>query len=205
MSDQLEKDLVECLSLISPDWRMQNNYFDRRTNFIYSTESLKDCLDKIEQFGVDKEYTLHRWYNYMTSVKSEYIFCEFGAVHEKDVRDHNKDIYIKDIPYDVKLTVYPAKLKDHPYDLETREGKNQLIKWFYENQSQQNRKQLLNRIYIVCDGKDQAERLKMKSDFALLRTKISEFMKTTGNLNKIDIVDEGKTFTLYSDIVYIKY
>ncbi len=203
----LENDLKECLKLISANWKMQNNRSDIRTNFIYNCNTLKECLNQISINNVDKDYALHRWYNYMTSIACEYLFCDYGAVHEKDIYNHNVDIYINDIPFDVKVTVYPAKLSEKPYDLKTRMGKNKMIEWFYANQSQQSRKQLLNRIYIVCDGDNQEENLKMKSDFNILRERISAFMDYSlqNGINKVQIKDEGIIYKLYSDIIYISY
>ena len=205
--NQLEKDLVKCLSLINADWKMQNNRLDKETNFIYRCNTLNECLHQISLNKVDKEYALHRWYNYMTSVACEYIFCDYGAIHEKDIYNHDVDIYINGVPFDVKLTVYPAKLSYHPFDLKTRNGKNQMISWYYANQSQQARKQMLNRIYVVCDASSQAECLKMKIDFALLRKKIKAFMdfSLANGVNTIQITDNGKTYNLQSDIVYISY
>ena len=133
MNSRLEKDLKKTMEIISANWKMQNNTYDRATNFIYSMESLEECLKEIERRNVNKEYALHRWYNYMTSVHCEYIFCEYGAVHEEDKYNHDVDIYIDGIPFDVKLTVYPAKLWSRPYDLSTREGKNEMIRWYYVN------------------------------------------------------------------------
>ena len=203
----LEKDLRDCLSMISNDWDMQNDFNDKKTNFIYSTKSLKECLHLINFHKVDKDYTLHRWYNYMTSVYCEYLFCEYGAIHEQDKCNHDVDIYINEIPFDVKLTIYPAKLSNRPYNLKTRKGKNQLIQWYYSNQSQQARKQLLNRIYIVCDGNTPYECLKMKSDFNILKKKIKQFMEYSikNGFNKLSIKDDNKEYILYSDIIYITY
>lgn len=205
--NQLENDLVNCLALINPDWKMQNNYYDRQTNFIYQCNTLNECLNQINLRNVDIEYALHRWYNKMTSIACENIFCDYGAIHDDDIYNHDVDIYINGIPFDVKLTVYPAKLSDHPYNLKTREGKNQMISWYYANQSQQSRKQILNRIYVVCDASSQSECLKMKSDFKILRNKIKAFMEhsLSEGLNKISINDNGNEYELYSDIVYISY
>ncbi len=207
MSNQLEADLIRCAKMISADWSMQNNYQDRRTNFIYRTATLDDCLEQIKLTGVDQDYALHRWYNYMTSVKCEHLFCEFGAIHEEDIYNHDVDIYIGREPFDVKLTIYPAKLSDRPYNLRTRQGKNQMIKWYYANQSQQARKQLLNRLYVVCDGANAYECLQMKSDFPLLRQKIKAFMETalTDGVNSITITDNGRSYPLRSEIIYIAY
>lgn len=207
MSKNLEDDLKKCRAMISADWKMQNNWADRNTNFIYKAQTLEECLDKIASFRADKDYALHRWYNYMTSIAVKNLFCEFGAIHKEELYNHDVDIYIDDIPFDVKLTVYPAKLYDRPYNLSTRIGKNEMIKWYYANQSQQSRKQLLNRLYVVCDGKNNEERLTMKSDFDLLRSKIKSFMTyiREHGLNKVTITDYGKDYELYSDIIYIHY
>lgn len=204
---KIEDDLKKTLSLISSDWEMQNNKDDKKTGFIYRVKTLDECLKKIEEAGVNKEYALHRWYNYMTSIQSEYIFCEFGAVHEKNIYNHDVDIYIGKTPFDVKLTVYPKKLSSRPFDLTTRKGKNEMIKWYYENQSQESRKQLINRLYIVCDAKDSEECMKMKSDFDLMRKAIGEYMnsvKTKGFHQQV-ITDGDRKYLVTSDIILLKY
>lgn len=204
MNVRLESDLKKTMEIISSNWSMQNNFYDRTSNFIYSMKTLDECLNEIEKRKVNKEYALHRWYNYMTSIECEYIFCEFGAVHEKDIYNHDVDIYINSVPFDVKLTVYPAKLSDRPFDLETREGKNRMIQWYYSNQSQQNRKQLLNRLYVVCDASSSLDNMKMKCNFELMRNKIAEFMNgvKTG-FNEITITDYGVEYKLKSDIIHL--
>ena len=82
-----------------------------------------------------------------------------------------------------------------------------MIKWYYANQSQQARKQMLNRLYIVCDGKDAYECLIMKSDFTILREIISAFMNYCihSGVNNIEIIDEPNKYSLKSDIIYISY
>lgn len=204
MNARLESDLKKTMDIISSNWGMQNDYDDRTSNFIYSMKTLDECLNEIEKRKVNKEYALHRWYNYMTSIECEYIFCEFGAVHEKDLYNHDVDIYINSVPFDVKLTVYPDKLSDRPFDLETREGKNRMIQWFYSNQSQQNRKQLLNRLYVVCDASTSLDNMKMKCNFELMRIKIAEFMNDVKNgFNEITITDGGVEYKLKSDIIHL--
>ena len=207
MFEPKEEDLKRCLEMLTIDWNRQNNFQDRQTNFIYKANTLDECLNLIQLNRVDEQYALHRWYNYMTSIKCEYIFCEFGAIHEDDIYKHDVDIYIRDIPFDVKLTIYPAKLGDRPYDLRTRQGKNSMIDWYYMNQSQQGRKQLVNRLYVVCDGATPYECLKMKSDFNILRQRIKAYMENVSEqgLNSVTVIDNGKQYTLYSDIVYIRY
>lgn len=206
MNQQLELDLKRTMEMISADWEMQNNKTDKRTNFIYKTTSLDECLHHIQIQKVDRDYTLHRWYNYMTSVYCEEIFCDYGAVHERNKYNHDVDIYIDSISFDVKLTVYPAKLSNRPFDLTTRDGKNSMIKWYYENQSQENRKQLLNRLYVVCDADTSQDRMNLKSDFNLMRQKIQSFMQwiKIQGINEVAIKDNGIIYNLKSDIIYLK-
>ena len=205
MNLQLEKDLKDTMNMISANWKMQNNTFDRSTNFIYQMDSLNDCMIEIERTSVDRDYALHRWYNYMTSIYCEYIFCDYGAVHDKNKYNHDVDIYIGDVPFDVKLTVYPAKLSSRPYDLTTRAGKDDMIRWYYANQSQQSRKQMLNRLYVVCDASSSHENMVMKSNFDLMRQRISAYMKYVKEygLNEITIKDAGNEYRLKSDIIYL--
>lgn len=205
MNIELEKDLHKCLNLLSENWNSQNNREDSTTNFIYQCNTLNECLFQILKQNADAQYALHRWYNYKTSVACESIFCDCGAVHESDVTNHDVDIYINNIPFDVKVTVYPSKLTSRPFDLRFREGKNEMLKWFYKNQSSQNRKQLVNRLYIVCDGRNAHDKLAMKSNFSCIKNKISKFMEysATHGINKVDIIDNGKTYNLRSDIIYV--
>lgn len=205
MNEDLEKDLQKTMQIISANWEMQNNNNDKETNFIYTVDSLEECLNEIERTSVNKEYALHRWYNYMTSIQCEYIFCEYGAVHEKNQYNHDVDIYIDGVPFDVKLTVYPAKLSSRPYDLSTRAGKNDMIRWYYANQSQQSRKQMLNRLYVVCDAPTSYENMVMKSNFDLMRQRISAYMKYVREhgINELIIKDGGKEYKLKSDIIHL--
>lgn len=203
MTTPLERDLRKALEMISSDWGIQSDRADRKTNFIYHMNSLQECLQEIERSGVHRDYALHRWYNYQTSVRCEQLFCECGAVHEKDVYHHDVDIYIDGIPFDVKLTVYPAKLASKRYDLKKRSGKNALIRWYYRNQSQQSRKQMSNRLYVVCNAESSYEKMAMKSNFDLMRERISAYMNYVREhgFNEITITDKGRDYLVKSDII----
>lgn len=202
---QLEKDLRRTLQIISSSWKRQDNSSDDESNFIYRMNSLEECFSEIQRTKVNKDYALHRWYNYKTSTTCEKIFCEYGAVHEKNRSNHDVDIYIDGIPFDVKLTVYPKSLSKNIYDLSTRVGKDGMIQWYYSNQSQENRKQILNRLYVVCDATSYNESLLMKCNFSLMRKYIKAFMESikANGLNEITISDNGKEYHLKSDIIHI--
>ena len=201
----LELELQKALIYITANWSMQNNYNDYRSNFIYSVETVDDCIRMAKENDVSEDYALHRWYNFKTSIQCENIFVEYGAKKESDFRNKEIDIHIEDVPFDVKLTVYPRALSDHPYDLTTRGGKDEMIKWMYAHQSQQQRKHLANRLFIVCDGTSQFDSLKLKSDFLQIRKKILSFLEFTkqNGFNKLAIYDYGNRYDVCSDIIVI--
>lgn len=214
MDKGLEEDLHKALEIMSVDWPMQKKIRNKETGFIYKADSLQKCLEMIEQnkgnkeYDYDfKEYALHRWYNYQTSVMCEYIFCEYGAVHDPDPYNHDVDIRIAGREYDVKLTVYPKALpwEKRDYYLGTREGKDELVRWFYDNQSQEDRKQMLNRLYVVCDGSDDVENMAMKCDLALMRKRIAAYMdyeKSNGQrCGMITDKATGKKHRLFCDLI----
>ena len=202
---KLEEELQKALSIIDANWKMQNNFNDYRSNFIYKVDTLEDVINNSKINGVDEKYAIHRWYNFKTSIACENIFVEFGAIKEEDFRNKEIDIYIDGVPFDVKLTVYPNALSEHPYDLKTREGKNNMIRWYYEHQSQQQRKHLANRLFIVCDGKSQYNSLCLKADFQQIREKVQAFIleSKTNGFNTLKIYDNGKEYIVQSDIIYI--
>ena len=155
--------------------------------------------------GISTEYALHRWYNFHISIYCEQLFVELGAVKERDNKNREVDIYVENIPFDVKVLVYPNALSNHPYDLKTRNGKNSMIRWLYKNQSQQQRKHLKNRLFIVCDGKTQYDNLCFKSDFEQIRKKIKTYLDDVkkNRFNEMIIKDNGKLYSVKSDIIYI--
>ena len=80
-----------------------------------------------------------------------------------------------------------------------------MIAWLYKHQSQQQRKHLANRLFIVCDGINQYESLCLKSDFDQIRNKIQIYLQNVkeNGFNKITIKDNGKEYIVNSDIIYI--
>lgn len=202
-----QRELEKALDLISENWGRQNNVNDRRSNFIYHVDTVDECIRRAEELGIDSNYVLHRWYNFHTSTRCEEIFVDHGAIKEADPYNHDIDIYIDGIPYDVKLTVYPAKLEKEGtfVDLNSRDGKNTLIQWFYENQSQEGRKHLKNRIFIVCNGNTSFEKMAKKCDFETIDRAINNYFYylTRNEPNSLVIVDNGKQYIVYSEIISI--
>ncbi len=206
MNVRLYNELQKAVEHIGPEWKMQNNFDDRRSRFIYSVNTYDEVVEQSETLGVDTRYALHRWYNYKTFKECERLFAVYGAVRERNSTHHSIDFYILGEHFDLKLTVYPAKLSYHPYDLTTRGGKNRMIQWLYEHQSQDGRKHLDNRLFIVCDGGSSYESLRLKSDFERIEQGIKKYMEYVKlhGFNYVDITDNDIIYSVVSDIIYIK-
>jgi len=153
-------------------------------------------------------YICHRWYNFHTSNETEKIFIRYGCIKGKNYRHKEIDLYFKNIPYDVKLTVYPSKFQEK-INFENREDRNLLIRWYYENQSQEGRKHLSNRLFVVCmsknDNMDQLENLKLKCRFDLIDNSVRNFVNyySDKELNQVQVKDKNKIFVVYSDLILV--
>ena len=205
----LETDLEKCSQIMGSSWPKQSREKDFRTNFIYKCYTLDDCLEAIEiNNALDlKDYALHRWYNKTCSIICEYMFCDYGAIHETDIYNHDTDIYIDGIPFDVKLTVYPKQLLNNKLlDITSRQGKNKLLQWLYANQSKENRKQFTNRLYIVCKGHTYLESINLKNNFPKIRQKVYKFMEYYNQhktINTITVQDGEQQYIVQSDIIAV--
>lgn len=159
----------------------QNDNFDKQTNFIYHTFSFDELLKVIEQkFKNEKEYDLYfnyainRWYNFWSAQAVEKIFCSLPNVKPAlDSKDRLVDFTIQGEAFDHKTSIFP---KNFPYKIDEAIKKtDELIKWLYKNQSQQQRKHLKNRLFVVLYSKD-GEHWKLKSEIMWLKERIEKYM-----------------------------
>ena len=172
-----EREYEKCVEKLKdlPWGSIQNDTYDNKSDFIYYVNSV-DLVEKLSAInGCSFEYALNRFYCYITSKKVEQILCKLGAKREKNERNHDIDVYINDIPFDIKLTVLPRLFKGE--NLKSRETKNRLAGWYMNNASTGRRKQQCNRLYIVCTGSTYEECLAMKSDFCGIEEACKEFLK----------------------------
>jgi len=185
----------------------QNNYYNGLTNFIYQTKEFDTLLKEIDARFKGKldyqaffNYALNRWYNFWSAQAVEQIFCQCdGVVSALDSRDRLIDFSINGINFDHKTSVYPKgyglPLKD------ALSNKGSLIDWLYENQSQQQRHHLKNRLFIVVYSNN-GEHWKVKSEITLLSGIIKEYVKDFNEKKLLKFTLEDNLITL-SDIIWV--
>ena len=113
------------------------------------------------------------------------------------------DFYINGEPFDLKVTAFPD---GETFNMKTRKGRDQLIEWFYKNQSQGGRKHFGNRLFIVCDGSSTMNKLYMKTRFDIIEQRIKNYMKylDTHPFNTVTLMDGDDFYpSIKSDIIYI--
>jgi len=178
---EIETELKKRLTYPYKWGQKQNDNFDRQTNFIYHTFLLDDLLKEVERrFKSEKDYdlyfnySLNRWYNFWSAYAVENIFCSLPNVKPAlDSKDRLVDFTIQGAAFDHKTSIFP---KNFPYKIEDAIKKtDELIKWFYQHQSQQQRKHLKNRLFLVLYAKN-GEHWKLKSEINWLKDRIEKYM-----------------------------
>ena len=179
---QIESELKKRLKYSYKWGRRQNDQFDRLTNFVYHIPTFDETLKEIEnRFRKDKEhknianYALNRWYNFWSAQAIEEIFCSLPNVQPAiDGKDRLVDFTIDGVTFDHKTSIFP---KNFPYTIDEAIKKtDELIRWLYKHQSQQQRKHLKNRLFVVLYSKD-GEHWKLKAEISWLKDRIEKYME----------------------------
>jgi len=181
--------------------RIQSNSFDYHTNFIYKTYSFNDLLKLTDNFNDSlKNYAYNRWYNFWSAKAVEYIFATHNnVVANKNAYHKYIDFSINQIPFDHKTSKFPNGF-NHSFDY-AKNHQKELIFWFYKNQSQQQRKHLKNRLFIVLYDEKTKQHWKLKAEIRQLKLVIDKYVANFSehNLYKFDF-GEGEVL---SDIIWV--
>ena len=172
-------------------WGMkQNDVYDTMTNFIYNVTdfdellgTIKERFEKKERYGVVYNYAMNRWFNFWSAHAIEYIFCSMpNVIPAKNKNDKLVDFEIQGLRFDHKTTVYPKK-----YTKTLKEAKANpvdLVGWLYENQSQQKRMHLKNRLFIVLHARN-GKHWKLKAEITWLKGLIEKYINNFDTKNLI--------------------
>ncbi len=179
------------LAQVEPEaWgRQQNDAWDRATNFIYTTltyaEVLERCEEAARQLRVPLEevqrYALHRWYSYHTHEAVLALILDHPRARAHPDRRHpTVDFYLRDregreVGFDLKLTRFP---RDYPrsFSYALRHPVH-LMAWLYRNQSREGRYHRANRIFVVFhDRRDPRGAWLLRRDRARIAPAVKRFL-----------------------------
>ena len=197
----IEKELKKRIAHPYKWGRKQSNDWDRLTNFIYKTDDFNSLSSEINNFDKDlQNYALNRWYNFLSAKAVEYMFAQHPIV-KPNLNQYDKlvDFSINGIDFDHKTSVFP---KGYGKSLEfAQNNKLDLIKWLYENQSQQGRKHLKNRLFVVLYDSNGHQHWKLKAEIMLLKGAIDKYVNSF-SIEKLSILNFGSGI-VRSDIIWI--
>ncbi len=186
----------------------QNNLWDSHTNFIYSISDWVGLIEAIARLVQEKKlpkeaafyYAINRWYNFWSSVAVEHVFCSHSQVKPaQNEKDKQVDFYLKGIPFDHKTSVFPKGFgRNVPF---AKANKEQLLYWLYNHQSQQGRKHLANRLFIIVHNKN-GNHWKLKAEISLLQEGISNYV-TTFDQNKLASLKFSENQSALSDVIWV--
>lgn len=180
----------------------QGNALDSKTKFIYTTYRFEKLLEEAKHLDEnERNYAYNRWYNFWSAQAVEFIFANHQKIKKNADKYHKTiDFWLENIPFDHKTSVFPRKLQNEFSNYET--NKKELIHWLYENQSQEQRKHLENRLFIVLYDSETLTHWKIKAEMNLLKEKIENYLHFFDPKQLISFHFEGKE--VFSDIIFIK-
>ena len=198
----LESELKKRLDFPYTWGRKQSDEWDRKTKFIYQTQDFESLETQCKDFDNElRNYAFNRWLNFWSAKAIEQIFTNYPNVRKEENQfSKTVDFYISEIPFDHKSSVFPKQFGPSlDYAIE---HKKELIEWLYQNQSQQGRKHLENRLFIIFFDEKNGEHWKMKTELTLIQEKIEDYL---GNFSKDNLVSLNLEFDkIFSDIIWIK-
>jgi len=199
---KLSEDLKKLAKKIPAHWgRIQNDKTDAKINMfaIKDFAELEEAVRGLEKS--EKDYYRRRWYLWKCAQCDEYIFCLNNNVTENpNKKDQEYDIEFNSdaaLRFDVKGTVVPREFRDNIKGIIV--NPEELINFFYTQQSKGVRNNLQNRLFIIHHSAIEQKRE------IILRSKW-EFKKKVYSIYAQHITKDTALNTFNSckvDIIYI--
>jgi len=171
----LSKELQQLCKSIPLHWgQIQNNQTDELID-MFSCKNINDLEFEIKNLKLETQnYYKRRWFIWKCSVVDEYLFAQLPSVFSNPVKkDKNWDIAFDDTyKFDLKGTVVP-KIMRGAFHINQEE---ELISYFYKNQSKGVRFGEQNRLFIVHHSfKKQERSIYLRCYWELKRKAFAEF------------------------------
>ena len=199
--EQLEKDLRKRLEYPYKWGTRQTNALDQQTNYIYSIPRFDDLLEKLRsESAFIQNYAMNRWFNYNSAMAVEYMFAQNSVVTPHHNR-RNKliDFSLCDINFDHKTSVFP---KSFGFGIDyAMANKELLIQWLYVNQSQEGRKHLGNRLFLIMYDSVAGEHWKIKAQLERINKAVDAYINNFQEENLITLDIENNS--PLSDTIFV--
>lgn len=174
--EQVEIDLKKRLSYPYNWGTRQTNALDKQTTYIYHIQTFDELLIKIQnETDFIKNYAMNRWFNFKSAKAVEYMFSKNSVVTPyHNAHDRLIDFSLFGINFDHKTSNFP---KAFGYDITYAiQNKDVLIRWLYLNQSQEGRKHLGNRLFLIMYDAIHGEHWKIKAELKIISEVVNNYI-----------------------------
>lgn len=195
-----------------PAWgRQQGDQWDRLSRFIYRVRTLQgvqrqaQAIARARALEVDRfeAYAVRRWFNHHSHDQILQMFLAHPTVRaEEDRQHHTIDFYLRDIPFDLKVSRFPqAYGQNITY---ARQHPHHLALWQYEHQSREGRYHTGNRLFVVLHNLAEPELTwQLRRDFGALEEKIRAFLEAPTLLGlTVANHKSGEVYRLWSAVIF---
>jgi len=183
---------------------IQTDKWDRQTRFIYHVKTFDELLKRLKEEPIPRKikwYAMNRWYNFWSAQAVETMFALHDNVKPNpDKYDKQWDFEINgNLKFDHKSSIFPSGYRKSYRS--AKSNKQGLIRWRYKHQSQEGRKHLENRLFLVLYEKRNREHWKLKADIPLLKSRVDQYIKNFDEQNLLRLPLNGSV--TYSDIIWV--
>lgn len=184
----------------------QDDNRDALTRFIYDTKTYDDLTTEIDRrlstchnYQRLADYAHNRWYNFWSARAVEEIFkASDRVVPTLSNYDRLVDFSIDGISFDHKTSVFPSGF-EYSFDYAV-ENPSTLIEWLYRHQSQQKRRHLRNRLFIVLHAHD-GQHWRLKAEIRWIRELIADYLRRF-NADNVYRFKFAEQYVTLSDIIW---
>lgn len=164
---------------------------------VSNMSELENVINTMEDMLKKKIYWTY--YNTQTTRIIEDIFSIHPNITPTLVDIKGVDFFVNDLPIDLKITRLPKGFTENF-------NKGILIKWFYENQSEQ-RFGAENRLFLVLNDRenpDNTDWLKI-THYDVIKNTINQYLDNFSEkqMENVSFTFAGKSFNVKSDLIFI--
>ncbi|MEM2174761.1 MAG: hypothetical protein QXI58_03970 [Candidatus Micrarchaeia archaeon] len=188
MDDNLRNKILREVNKVKTYYWTQvqtNIAYNNAGSFLFRIFDFEKLIKKIRETIREKrfseefeQYTINRWYNYLTQLIVQDFFARHPRVRiEENRRSLYVDIYIDGNPFDIKMTPLP-KAFAKKFE-EVFKNPTDLIKWLYESEGAHRFHTSPKIFIVVVDLDDFQASWKLKRQFDVIEKVVNKYLEKT--------------------------
>ena len=184
--------------------RKESDEWDRATQIIYKITDFETLLSELDELELEekiKNYGINKWFNFWTAKAVEKVFTENQNIMP-NTNQYGKllNFEINGVKFDHKVFVFPKHF-NQSFEY-AKQNKPELIQWFFDNQNQDGRKHLKNRLFIVLFDSVDRRHWKLKAEVSLLNETVTQYLENFDSDSLVTLNIDGNQ--ILSDVIWVE-